>query len=103
RRAAPGAWHRVGLPATCRGRAALVPPLSRRTDDAVRSAALDTPGAELESRMRGVSLDEPAQALRRRVAHLRHDVGRAERGVRGLSRPGLPTCCLGARRAPVQP
>ena len=47
--------------------------------------------------MRGVPFDRPAQELRRQDRSLRHHLGGDQRGLRGLSRPGLEPRRLGAR------
>ncbi len=69
RRAQAEPHHRVG-----HGRQALVPPLSRPGHSTDRLAALDAERAELERHVRGVSLDQPEEELRRRHRHVRDHV-----------------------------
>ena len=85
----PGAQHGIRHPASRGRRPALVPPLPGRGRARGRRAALDEAFAELERAVRGVSLDESAQGLRPREGQLRHELVRARRRLRGLSRAGL--------------
>ena len=98
-RAAAGAVDRLGQPPEGAGRPALVPSLSERGDPPRRRAALDQAEPELELHVRRVPLDRRAQELRRGERPLRHDLGRDQRRLRGLPRPGLAPCRLGARAA----
>ena len=89
RRPDAGALDRLGRAAEERGRAALVPSLSRREDHAQGSAALDEAEPELELHVRGLPLDQPAQGLRRGRQPLQDHLVGDERRLRSVSRPGL--------------
>ncbi len=59
-----GAVARLGRQAEGPGRAAMVPPLRQRGDQARRRAALDQAESKLELHVRGMSFDRRAQELR---------------------------------------
>ena len=61
-----------------------------------RHAALDQAEPELELHVRRVPFDRRAQELRCAGRSLRHDVGRDQRRLRSLPRPGLASRRLGA-------
>ena len=90
---------RLGQPAEGPGRPALVPSLSGRGDQARRRAALDQAEPELELHVRGVPFDRRAQELRRGDRPLRHELRGNQRGLRGVSWPGVSTRRLGPRAA----
>ena len=98
-RPAAGAVDRLGRAPARVGWPALVPSLSEREDRLPRRAPLDPPAAELELHVRGLPLDERPQELRRGSRSLRHDVVGDQRGLRGVSRSGLPPRGLGGDRA----
>jgi hypothetical protein len=58
---------------------------------------LDRRRAELELHLRRVSLDQPAQGLRRQGEHVQDDVVGAQRVVRSLPRPRVEPRGLGAQ------
>ena len=95
RRPPAGARHRVGFAAEGAGRPALVPPVSRAEHQGGRSAALDGRAAELELPVRRMPLDQPAEELRREDGHVRHEMERDRRRVRGVPRPRLEPRRLG--------
>ena len=79
------------------GRAALVSPLPRTEHQGRRLAALDGGRPELELHVRRVSFDQPAQELRRQRECVQDDVVGVERLLRGVPRPGIESCELGAQ------
>ena len=97
-RTPPGAVHRLGRASTGRRRTAVVPPLRGRADRSSRRAALDRAAAELELHVRGLSLDEPAEELRRRLEQLCDELERDQRGLRILPRTGVRACAARGRR-----
>jgi hypothetical protein len=88
-RTAAGARHRLGQPAERGGRPALVPSLPRPAAQARRPAVLDRARPDLELPVRRLPLDRSEKELRPRGQHLRDQLDRHRRGLRGLSRPGL--------------
>ena len=93
-----GPERRLGRAAKGRGRPALVPSLPERERDARRRPPLDRPVPELELHVRRLPLDERKEGLRRHDGHLRDDVLRHRRLVRGLPRARLGTRRLGPGR-----
>src|ERR1700753_2617662 len=89
----------MGHEAKGQRRPALVSCLSERGDQTRRYPPLDEIEPELELHVRGVPLDGPAQELRCQGGSLRYELGGDNRGLRGMSRPGLGSRCLGARSA----
>ena len=95
RRTAPGPGSGLGCPAQGVRRAALVPSLPERTDGPHQSAALDSPGPDLELSVRGLPFHGRRKGLRPGARDLRDPLRRDRRGLRVLSRPRLPPWRLG--------
>jgi hypothetical protein len=98
RRAAPGADHRLGHAPEGAGRAAVVLASSRRAHSAGRRAALDGAPVQLEFGLRRLPLHLGEEGLQPRRRSLRDHMGGAQRGLRGVSRPGFGPRGLGGRR-----